>query len=225
LNWKRLSLPNILLWQVTNWKGGYINVVYLDEPSNSRFIFIEGYTMGNIQKSCHSNILTISGAGRNVGKTSLACRIIEKLAGTHKLTAVKISPHFHQVDYPNALFEKPGAYSLYRENKKDREKDSSKMLAAGADPVYYIQTNDVHLSDAWKKLSEVIGDDEPVVVESGALKKLLDPGLSIIVMNPESKGRVKQGSSGSDEIETRFGKFDLLINNISYNHGRWQLNN
>jgi hypothetical protein len=181
--------------------------------------------MGNIQKSCHNNILTISGTGRNVGKTSLACRIIDKLAGTQKLTAVKISPHFHNVDYHDALFSKPGAYSLYKENKKDRNKDSSKMLAAGADPVYYVQTNDIHLGDAWNKLSELIRNDEPVVVESGGLKELFDPGLSIIVMNPENKDMKKKRKSGHDEIEMSFGKFDLLINNISYSQGRWQLNN
>jgi hypothetical protein len=160
-----------------------------------------------------------------VGKTSLACRIIHKLAGTHKLTAVKISPHFHKVDYPDALFEQPGAYSLYRENNKDRDKDSSKMLAAGADPVYYVQANDIHLSDAWKKLSELIGEDEAVVIESGGLKDLLDPGLSITVTNQESGDRKKQRMSGGEQVETRSGKFDLLINNISYSQGRWYLNN
>ncbi len=180
--------------------------------------------MGNIQKSCHSNILSISGTGRNVGKTSLACGIIHKLAGTQNLTAVKISPHFHKVDYLNALFEQPGAYSLYRENKKDRDKDSSKMLAAGADPVFYIQTNDMHLNDAWKKLSELIGDDEPVVIESGGLKELLDPGLSIIVMNPQNKDRKKKRRPGGEQVETRFGKFDLLIKNICFKGGSWQLN-
>jgi len=180
--------------------------------------------MGNIQKSCHSNILTISGTGRNVGKTSLACRIIHKLARTQKLTAVKISPHFHKVDYPDTLFEQPGAYSLYRENKKDRDKDSSKMLAAGADPVYYVQTNDIHLGDAWKKLSELIGDDEPVVIESGGLKELLDPGLSIIITDPESKDGKNRKRSGHEQVQTGSGKFDLLINNISYSQGRWQLN-
>ena len=54
--------------------------------------------MGNIQKANHNNILTISGTGKNVGKTSLACRIIHRLSATHKLTAVKISPHFHWIE-------------------------------------------------------------------------------------------------------------------------------
>jgi hypothetical protein len=181
--------------------------------------------MGNIRKSSHNNILTISGTGRNVGKTSLACRIIDKLAGTQKLTAVKISPHFHKVDYPDTLFEQPGAYSLYRENKIDRNKDSSRMLASGADPVYYIQTKDIHLSSAWKKLCEFIDANVPVVIESGGLDKLLDPGISIIITDTESKDKKKQKRSGLEQVETRLEKFDQLINCIGFSQGSWQLNN
>jgi hypothetical protein len=181
--------------------------------------------MGNIQKANHNNILTISGTGRNVGKTSLACRIIHRLSATHKLTAVKISPHFHEVDYPGALFERQGTYSLYKEVRKDRDKDSSKMLAAGADSVYYIQTNDTHLNDAWTKLSKLIKKDEPVVIESGGLEKLLDPGLSIIVRNPDNKGMKVQRRSVPEQIETQFEEFDILINNIDFKRGKWQLNN
>jgi hypothetical protein len=165
--------------------------------------------MGNIQESYHNNILTISGTGRNVGKTSLACRIIHKLARTQKLTAVKISPHFHKVDYPKALFEQPGAYSLYRE---------------GADPVYYIQTRDIHLSDAWKKLSQLIDKGYPVVIESGGLDRLMNPGLSIIVTNPDSMDEKKQKRPGLKQIETRSEKFDQLINSICFCQGSWKLN-
>jgi len=179
--------------------------------------------MGKTQKSYQSNILTISGTGRNVGKTSLACSIIHKLGQGQKLTAVKISPHLHQVDYPMPLSEKPGVYSLYKEDRKDRGKDSSKMLAAGADQVFYIQTGDDHLSDVWKKLSELIKGDVPVVVESGGLEDLLNPGLSILVTNHGGKGLKEPGRTNNERIETRFGHFDQLINKIRFNNGRWEL--
>ena len=172
-----------------------------------------------------NNILTISGTGRNVGKTSLACRIIRKVSTSEKLTAIKISPHPHKVDYPKALFEKPGAYSMFRENKKDRGKDSSKMLAAGADSAYYVQTSDAHLADAWEKLSEIIDKDRPVVIESGGLDGLLDPGLSIIVTDPEFKDKKNRRRSGSDKVETSFEKFDQILNNIAFYQGSWKLNN
>jgi hypothetical protein len=181
--------------------------------------------MGKTQKSYHSNILTISGTGRNVGKTSLACGIIHKFGRDQRLTAVKISPHFHPVDYPMPLTEKPGAYSLYKEDRKDSGKDSSKMLAAGANQVFYIQTMDDHLNDAWKKLSELINSDVPVVVESGGLEDMLKPGLSILVTNHGGMDLTKTGSTNNERIEICFEHFDQLINRIRFKNGNWELSN
>ncbi|MDO8929478.1 MAG: hypothetical protein Q7W54_10880, partial [Bacteroidota bacterium] len=41
------------------------------------------------------NILLVSGSGQNVGKTSFIRRVIAHNA-SHKLVAIKISPHFHE---------------------------------------------------------------------------------------------------------------------------------
>jgi hypothetical protein len=98
------------------------------------------------------------------------------------------------------------------------------MLAAGADPVFYIQTSDMHLPDAWKKLSELIGKDEPVVIESGGLAEMLDPGLSILVTSPYEKDKKIHSGFNRAKIETRFEKFDLLLNNICFRKGSWQWN-
>ena len=54
----------------------------------------------------HPNILTIAGTGRNVGKTTLACSIIKKMALNARITAIKITPHFHKVDYQAMLIKK-----------------------------------------------------------------------------------------------------------------------
>ena len=111
--------------------------------------------MGRTRKPYHSNILAISGTGRNVGKTTLTCGIIKKLGLDQKSTAVKISPHFHEVDYDNPISEEYEAYSIYKEDRIDRGKDSSKMLAAGADSVFYIQAKDDHLGDVWHANSTI----------------------------------------------------------------------
>lgn len=180
--------------------------------------------MGKMHKSFHANILTISGTGRNVGKTSLACRIIHKLGTSQKLTAVKISPHFHIVDYPEPISEKEGSYSLFKENRKDRGKDSSKMLVAGADRVFYIQTKDAHLSEVWKKLSEQIDGEEPVIIESGGLEGILNPGLSILVTNQSGSDSKKRIRYNAIQIETRLEHFDQIIDNIGFKNGSWELN-
>ena len=91
--------------------------------------------------------------------------------------------------------------------------------------VYYIQTRDIHLGKAWEKLYELIGDDAPVIIESGGIKELLDPGLSIVVTHPEPQERKNRRRSVAAEVETRFGKFDLIINKICFEGGSWQLKN
>jgi len=46
-------------------------------------------------ESKYPNILLVSGNGRNSGKTTLACKIIERFSKDHEITGLKISPHFH----------------------------------------------------------------------------------------------------------------------------------
>jgi hypothetical protein len=99
------------------------------------------------------------------------------------------------------------------------------MLAAGADQVFYIQTGDDHLNDAWKKLSELINSDVPVVVESGGLEDMLKPGLSILVTNHGGMDLTKTGSTNNERIEICFEHFDQLINKIRFKNGNWELSN
>ena len=49
------------------------------------------------------NLLLVAGNGRNVGKTWLVCRIIEKISQNQKVTAVKISSHYHPEDADNII--------------------------------------------------------------------------------------------------------------------------
>jgi hypothetical protein len=52
----------------------------------------------------------------------------------------------------------------------------------------------------------------------------MNPGLSIIVTNPDSMDEKKQKRPGLKQIETRSEKFDQLINSICFCQGSWKLN-
>jgi len=199
-----------------------MQVVYLDYFSNLCILRYERYTMGRARKPYHSNILAISGTGRNVGKTTLTCGIIKKLGMDQKPTAVKISPHFHEVDYDNPISEEYDAYSIYKEDRNDRGKDSSKMLAAGADRVFYIQAKDDHLGDVWRRLSQNIKKDMPVIIESGGIDEIIEPGLSILVTKTGYKKSNKEGRS-SRQVMTCFEHFDHIINKINFKEGNWEI--
>jgi molybdopterin-guanine dinucleotide biosynthesis protein len=176
----------------------------------------------NSTRPYHPNILTISGRERNVGKTTLACHIIEKLAHSHKITALKISPHFHQVDYPSSLIEKSGRYAIFQEDRKDRNKDSSKMLAAGADCVLYIQTQEEYLEDLWMNISCHLNKDEPVIIESGGINKIIRPGLALELTG---NGFIESKLKNDDKcIEIHSGKnhSDVVLKKITYMEGHWR---
>ena len=96
----------------------------------------------------YPNILLIAGTGRNVGKTLLACEIIEHLSKTAILIGVKISHHFHPVEEGQKVIANTQDYLIIEESFITN-KDSSRMKQAGADKVFYIQARQENLMDAF----------------------------------------------------------------------------
>ena len=169
----------------------------------------------------HPNILTINGTGRNVGKTTLACGIIKKMAQNSRVTAIKITPHFHEVDYKNSLFEKSDIYAVYQEDRKDRNKDSSKMLAAGADRVWYVQTHDEYLSDLWDEISNLLNGESPVIIESGGIQNAIKPGYAILLTGDDQNKAKEINQRKYIKIKSDKDQFDSIIDRIEYVDGRW----
>jgi uridine kinase len=90
------------------------------------------------------NLLLIAGTGTESGKTSMACRIIEQFYELN-ITAIKISPHFHEATPGlKTLYEEKG-YSIYEETNRDTIKDTSRMLRSGAAKVYFAKVLDDRL--------------------------------------------------------------------------------
>jgi hypothetical protein len=126
------------------------------------------------------NLLLIAGAGTKSGKTSLACRIIRQFPDL-KITAIKITPHFHE-NTPGliSVSEKPG-YSIYKETNRGTSKDTSRMLKSGACEVYFAKVWDDQLLAVWDEIMKYIPQNTPVICESPALRNYIEPGLFIIM--------------------------------------------
>lgn len=168
------------------------------------------------------NVLAISGTGRNVGKTTLACSIIKRMDQEERITAIKITPHFHEVDYKSKVTGKPRAYVIYRENRIDRAKDSSKMLAAGAGKVYYIQTSDKNLSEVWGALTALIDQKNPVIIESGGINEFIEPGISVFLIDPDQKMQEMTDHKNYTLMISSNEEFESLLTGISYSDGLWK---
>jgi hypothetical protein len=174
------------------------------------------------EKKYYPNILTVSGAGRNVGKTTLACRIIKRIGHGKRITAIKISPHFHDVDYKNGIVEKPGTFILYRENSIHRGKDSSHMLAAGAGKVYYLQTSDKNIKEEWGTMAALMDKNTPVIIESGGINEFLKPGISIFLFDPEYMVLKVADHKNFTKVISGREELGSLLNRIGYSKGIWK---
>ena len=124
------------------------------------------------------NMLIISGNGRNAGKTTLACKIIQHLSQNNKVTGIKISPHFHTIKKGSAIIKTEKF--LISEEKQTTLKDSSLLLQAGANKVYYVIAKQENLYEAFTELLKIIPEDF-MVCESGGLREFVEPGIFLFV--------------------------------------------
>lgn len=138
-----------------------------------------------------NNLCVIAGTGRNVGKTELACRLIAKISATHRVWGLKVSAIYpdegiyHGHHEANEL---PGYLS--EETRRDTRKDTSRMLRAGAEKVFYLRAEDQDLEAGYHQFISLPPPDTVIICESNSLGSLVTPGLLLLVSCKD--GPVKQ---------------------------------
>lgn len=171
-----------------------------------------------------SNLLIIAGTGTKSGKTSMACRILEQFKNLN-VTAIKISPHFHETS-PGLIpkFEGKG-YVIYEETNSETVKDTSRMLRAGAGKVYLILVWDNDLEDVFNRILKEIPEGTPVVCESPALRNYFEPGAFIIMTSNTENYRMDLKYL-QEYHHTKFRLEDLEKTSslpIHFEEGKWYL--
>jgi len=141
-------------------------------------------------KEKYDTLLLIAGSGQNVGKTTLACHILQNEKEKNP-TAVKITPHFHQITEGLVQIANGNNWALYEETSKTSNKDSALYLQNGAAKSYLIQTPDSGLTEAFSELKKILPPKNPVVIESAALINIIQPGLFILVLPAGNRIRKK----------------------------------
>ena len=126
------------------------------------------------------NLLLIAGTGTKSGKTTLACRIVEQFKNLN-ITAIKITPHFHETTPGlTPIHEEPG-YAIYEETNTVSSKDTSRMLQAGASKVYFAKVLDDSLLKVFNKILDLVPEGTPIICESPALRYYVEPGAFLII--------------------------------------------
>lgn len=174
-----------------------------------------------------NNIILISGSGRNVGKTTLACNIIKKLSVNTIVFGLKISPHFHKTSELQKLISEGEGYKIYREFDKYSGKDSSKMLNSGAKEVYFMQCDDDKIKSAMNSISHLLPNDSIIVCESGSFSKTYKPGLHLLVVDEhpdDSKISYQHNLKNADKIINRsdFNMNDYFFD-LNFNGTNWKM--
>jgi hypothetical protein len=132
------------------------------------------------------NLLLIAGTGTKSGKTTMACRIIEQFKHLN-ITAIKISPHFHETTPGLKVIHEEAGYSIYEEKNMDSAKDTSRMLLSGAGKVYFAKVLDDRLKFVFDKIMDLIPEGAPVICESPALRNFIEPGVFIIMSSETTR--------------------------------------
>jgi len=168
------------------------------------------------------NLLLIAGTGTKSGKTSLACRIIEQFRDS-EITAIKISPHFHETTPGlNTIYEDEGI-SIYRETDPESTKDTSRMLNSGAANVYFAKVLDNRLLFAFNIISELIPAYTPIICESPALRNFVEPGVFMIISSDTT--RIQKDISHLEAYPHLKFEFEKLKDAdsipVRFKDGRW----
>ena len=171
------------------------------------------------------NLLLIAGTGRNTGKTTLACSIINIFSADFPIIGLKISPHFHGGTKSLKLVITDNNFNIYEETSASTGKDSSLMLKAGATKVFYIEVLDEYLEAAFEQFLNILPKSNPFVCESPALINYVKPGVFFIVDNKNNKKK-KQEIFRKKEITDKWIDTDIediheVIKSLNISKNEW----
>lgn len=177
-----------------------------------------------------SKFLIIGGATRNVGKTTLTCKIIDNFSKNNNIIGVKIKTinendsFFHGRDN-NPLKENEN-YRIAEEKISGSGSDGERMLVAGAKKVFKIKARYNYLKTAFEELIESIKiDNYSFVCESNSIVEHINSKIYFLIIsknNIEIKPSAKRNKKYADRIIFTNGKkHDFDLSEIDLKNHNW----
>jgi molybdopterin-guanine dinucleotide biosynthesis protein A len=179
-------------------------------------------------------MLMIGSAGANIGKTELACAIIRKFSKITPITAIKVTTIKAKDgqcprggDGCGVCSSLEGNFCITEETNKDGNKDTARLLAAGAGRVFWLRVMKTHLKEGLAALLETVGSDAVLVCESNSLRQIVEPGLFLMVRD-QGQRVWKDSARGvkryADAVVVSDGSgFDFDTNRIKLARGKWTM--
>jgi molybdopterin-guanine dinucleotide biosynthesis protein A len=159
-------------------------------------------------------MLMIGAAGRDAGKTYFACKMMRRFAGSRDIVGIKVTPIErvtercpHGRDDCNVCASLKGKFEIVEETDPAPDKDTCKLLAAGAKRVFWLRVLKSHLKEGAAALLETIGKDAVCICESNSLRNVVEPGLFLMLKNSNTDD-VKPSSKAVAQHADRLVLFD-----------------
>jgi molybdopterin-guanine dinucleotide biosynthesis protein A len=158
-----------------------------------------------------AGMLMVGSAGRSAGKTKFVCSLIERFSRQRDIIGVKVTaiedvesgcPRGQSQCRVCSSLE--GRYEIVEEVDTKAQKDTCRMLAAGASRVFWLRVLKEGLDDGAAALIETIGNDAVSVCESNSLGMVVEPGAFIML---EGAG----GEGGKASAEKVMGCADRVV--------------
>jgi len=179
-------------------------------------------------------MLMIGSAGANTGKTELACALLNKFSKNHNIVGIKVTtikdkdgqcPRGGEGCGVCSSLE--GNFCITEESSKTSDKDTARLLAAGANRVFWIRVLKECLAEGINAMLDIIGPDAVSICESNSLRQVVEPGLFLMVGNNDSdvwKNSAQNVREYADRIvSSNSSGFDFDLNRIKLIDGKWTL--
>ena len=174
------------------------------------------------------NYIIIAGEEKKVGKTYLAVALIHHFSIQSPIIALKISPHKHDRLGKVLTIAEADGYRLFQELEV-HDKNSGQFLAAGAQASFFLETEDGFLNHAMKDFFEKCNPmNLPVICESGALGRIIKPGILIYIASSDHQlDPYKESIKKSADLILPAKLFSAsgVVKSIQLMGNNWDLNN
>lgn len=133
-------------------------------------------------------LLLVGGAKRNVGKTTLVCKIINHFSKVENIVGLKLKTiydgdtYFHGKDI-KSFFSK---YQLIEELELESIEDTGKMLRSGAKRAFLLRSKSDCLLEAFSFFLSKLNEKDLIICESNSLRKFVEPDLYLFIKSKEN---------------------------------------
>lgn len=116
-------------------------------------------------------IIGIGGAHSKVGKTKVACKLLERLNGWGAIKFTKTFLYSSIIDTPEVL--------------RQKEKDTCRLLHAGAEDVLWVKSSSHEINETLEIAVERLSGLNGIIIEGNSAVNVLKPEIVIFVSKNE----------------------------------------